>query len=227
MPPTASQKRLRCRVRVAKTQVIPPRPVARRPRHTRPAAKKCLVRLFFSETASFKLEIALRSWRIKAVIRPEPRKRRHPWHHANGHAHSAQGYARGRDESLSRLNKRPTKALLQLGRPSRCGQRPGEMNSVRRRTIGYYPGPAGTCCQLPGWSDRERTAPDPTRRVTRRACTHGHKERLAPTLLACPFFASITSAAANTRTSPSTANVSLKPRISDCRRMIFPRATRA
>ena len=55
----------------------------------------------------------------------------------------------------------------------------------------------------------------------------GHKERLAPTLLTCPFFVRITSAAANTRTIGSTANVSLKPRISDCRRMIFPRATRA
>jgi len=68
---------------------------------------------------------------------------------------------------------------------------------------------------------------DLTRRVTRRACTHGHKERLAPTLLTCPFFVRTTSAAANTRTIASTANVSLKPRISDCRRMIFPRATRA
>src|SRR5215510_15712356 len=68
---------------------------------------------------------------------------------------------------------------------------------------------------------------DLTRRVTRRTCTHGHKERLALTLLTCPFFVRITSAAANTRTIASTANVSLKPRISDCRRMIFPRATRA
>ena len=59
------------------------------------------------------------------------------------HARSAQGYAPGRDASLSRLNKRPTKALVQLGRPSR------RVNSVRGRTIGYRPVPVGTCCQLP------------------------------------------------------------------------------
>src|SRR6516164_1333430 len=137
MPPTASQKSLRCRIRVAKTQVIPPRPVARRPRHTRPAAKKCLVRVFFSETASFKLEIALRSWRIKAVIRPEPRKRRHPWHHANGYAHSAQGYARGRDEIPQSPKQATDESLASIGKaePLRPKARRNELRSTSHNWI--------------------------------------------------------------------------------------------